>query len=240
MLRMPPPSSDLLSGASLFLDVDGTITEFVAPDASPDIDSATFKILNSLSKKLNGRIALISGRSLDNLIGLMNVSGLDLTGSHGLERRRADGSRDPIAKNADFTNVHRESRELGEKLGLLVEEKPAGAAFHYRSNPKVEREAETGVMDLADRHQLEFRRGKMVFEVRVPGPHKGDALRALMAEEPFRGGTPIFVGDDLTDEDGFAAARELGGHGVLVGEARETAAAFRLPSVSATLDWLSR
>jgi trehalose 6-phosphate phosphatase len=79
----------------------------------------------------------------------------------------------------------------------------------------------------------------MVADLRPPGPDKGDALDAFMSEAPFAGATPIFVGDDLTDEHGFAAAKAAGGYGVLVGAARPTAASAFLADVDAALDWLS-
>jgi len=78
----------------------------------------------------------------------------------------------------------------------------------------------------------------MVVELRTPGPTKGDAVAAFMAEPPFAGARPIYVGDDLTDEDAFTAVAEAGGYGVLVGAGRETAAAWRLEDVDQVLAWL--
>ena len=79
----------------------------------------------------------------------------------------------------------------------------------------------------------------MVAEVRVPGRTKGDAVRQLMSEAPYRDGRPIFVGDDITDEDGFAAAAGIGGWGVLVGPQRPTQARYRLEGVDAVMQWLA-
>lgn len=236
-LPFPPPS--LLDDATLFLDFDGTLTEFVDPSSNPDPGQPTLDLLAALGRRLQGRLAIISGRSLDSLSGLVVVEGIDLTGSHGLERRRSDGTRLPI-DTADFTALHAEGRTIAGRFGILVEEKPTGAAFHYRGKPRVEREVAAAVEQLAARHQAEFRRGAMVVEVRAPGPHKGDAVRTMMGETPFNGGIPLFIGDDITDEDGFRAARELGGHAILVGPPRDTAADFGLPSVAATLEWLAR
>jgi len=67
---------------------------------------------------------------------------------------------------------------------------------------------------------------------------KGDALKALMREPRFMGARPLFVGDDLTDEHGFAAVASLGGAGILVGPARETEARYRLGSVAEAATWL--
>ena len=73
---------------------------------------------------------------------------------------------------------------------------------------------------------------------RVRFDDKGDMVRAFMAEDPFKGHRPLFIGDDLTDEDGFAAAAKLDGYGVLVGSPRQSLATGRLPDVDAVLDWL--
>ena len=80
----------------------------------------------------------------------------------------------------------------------------------------------------------------MVVELRAPGPDKGGAVTAFMAEAPFAGFTPVFIGDDLTDEHGFEAVRALGGYGVVVGHRRPTAALYALADVSAAQSWLRR
>ena len=91
---------------------------------------------------------------------------------------------------------------------------------------------------LAGRTGLVLQRGKMVAELRPPGTDKGAALRRLMAEPPFAGARPVFVGDDLTDEHAFEAAAALGGGGVLVGPPRPTAARWRLNGVGEVTCWL--
>ena len=93
--------------------------------------------------------------------------------------------------------------------------------------------------DAAKRYGMRHQRGSMVHELRAPGWDKGDVVRALMREPPFASGSPVFVGDDLTDEDGFAAAVSLGGSAVLVGESRPTEAQYRLPDVAAVHAWLA-
>jgi hypothetical protein len=93
---------------------------------------------------------------------------------------------------------------------------------------------------LASATGLSVQSGKMVAELRPAGADKGDAVRAFMAEPPFAGARPVFVGDDLTDEDAFCAAADLGGGGVLVGPARDSAARWRLPGVAAVAEWSAR
>ena len=93
--------------------------------------------------------------------------------------------------------------------------------------------------ELADITDLSLRRGKMLIELRPRGSDKGQALRTFMAEPPFSDARPLFVGDDLTDEDGFKAAAALGGDGILVGPPRPTAAKWRLQDVGAVAKWLA-
>ena len=122
--------------------------------------------------------------------------------------------------------------------GLLVEEKPAGVALHYRLAPERAEEVNAFLEALAARSGLALQRGKMVAELRPEGSDKGAALRRLMGEPPFAGARPVFVGDDLTDEDAFRAAASLGGEGVLVGPARPSAARWRLDGVADVNSWL--
>jgi trehalose 6-phosphate phosphatase len=130
------------------------------------------------------------------------------------------------------------ARFAAGREGLIVEDKPLGIAVHFRLAPQREKQVLAFMEEVAQRHGLLLQRGKMVAELRPPGAHKGDALKALMREPRFMGARPLFVGDDLTDEHAFAAAAELGGAGILVGPARESAARFRLASVNAVADWL--
>ncbi|HYE46746.1 MAG TPA: trehalose-phosphatase, partial [Caulobacter sp.] len=124
------------------------------------------------------------------------------------------------------------------QVGLLVERKSAAVALHYRARP----ECGPAVVDLAQRlartHRLELQEGRMVAELRTPGPDKGDALEVFMAAPPFAGSRPVMIGDDLTDESAFAAAIALGGDAILVGPARPSHARWRLPTPAALLAWL--
>ena len=91
---------------------------------------------------------------------------------------------------------------------------------------------------LARKTGFALQSGAMVAELRAHGATKGDALKAFMTEPAFAATRPVFVGDDLTDEHGFAEAAALGGAGILVGPERATAARYRLESVGAVADWL--
>lgn len=233
----PPPLR--LAGAALFLDFDGTLVELAdapdliqIPDTLPDL-------LVRLAERLAGRLAIVSGRSIDDLDRHLGCSGLAVSGSHGLELRLPGGCSHTGSAPEIMQEVRQAIRRFADGApGLLVEEKPAGIAVHFRQAPGRAAEVGAFLAALADRTGLHLQHGKMVAELRPHGPDKGDALRRIMAEPVFAGARPLFVGDDLTDEDAFAAAAALGGAGVLVGEPRETVARWRLPSVAAVARWL--
>jgi trehalose 6-phosphate phosphatase len=240
MTSLPEPPPALIERASLFLDFDGTLADFVSPRLRPDFGDDARDLIARLAERLDGRLAIISGRSLDNLIETVGIDTLELSGSHGLERRAADGRRLGPQPAEAIEALHQSARDFaGSHSGLFVEEKPTGVALHYRERPAARDAVEAYAGRLAGSSGCELRLGQMVAEVRVRGPHKGDAVELLMSEPPFADGRPLFVGDDLTDEDGFLAAHHLGGDGILVGPARPTAARYRLPTVAAVWEWLA-
>ncbi len=122
--------------------------------------------------------------------------------------------------------------------GLHVEDKGLSLAVHFRQAPDAGDEVNQAAEAICQEEGLSLQLGDMVAEVRTPGFDKGAALEAFMKEAPFRGAVPVFVGDDLTDEDGFRAARALGGVSILVGQPRPTEADMRLESVPAVRRWL--
>jgi trehalose 6-phosphate phosphatase len=235
---LPPPLS-LLVGAALFLDFDGTLVELAeAPDAIR-VPGELPGLLRRLAERLEGRLAIVSGRSIADLDRHVDCGGVAMSGSHGLELRLADGTLLPLARPAALDGARDEiARFAAADPRLLVEEKPASVALHYRRAPEREGEVAALARDLAARTGFTVQHGKMVAELRPRGADKGDALRALMREPAFAGARPLFMGDDLTDEHAFEAAAALGGAGVLVGPARQTAARYRLGGVAEVAQWL--
>lgn len=238
MTSLPSPPPSLLDGASLFLDFDGTLVDFVIDPSAAAVDQRLHTLLGALWERLDGRLAILSGRSLDELTRRLGLGPVAMAGSHGLERRSADGqvTRAPIPPG--LATATAAATAFAASHGLLVEAKAAGVALHYRDARHAEASVDAFARALAADTGLELQSGKCVRELKVPGADKGDAVRAFMAEPPFTLGRPVVVGDDLTDEHAFAAATELGGSAILVGDPRPTAAGYRLPSVEATLDWL--
>ncbi|MGB3723988.1 MAG: trehalose-phosphatase [Pacificimonas sp.] len=236
----PPPGLTTLSSTALFLDFDGTLVDIADGPDKIEVGNGLGASLCALAAQIGGRLALISGRALADLehhLGALNIA---MGGSHGGELRRADGGNIGTGVVRLPDNVRDSLKGFAEEnSGLLYEEKTLGAALHYRGAP----ERETGVLaiteTLAKRHGLTLKQGKMVAELMPSGYDKGSAVRTFMSEDPFTGAWPVFVGDDVTDEDGFSAARELGGFGVLVGDPRPTAAIYRLASPAAVHDWLN-
>jgi trehalose 6-phosphate phosphatase len=104
--------------------------------------------------------------------------------------------------------------------------------------PALAREGLALALSLAAAHGLELQEGKMMVELRVGDGNKGSAIKQLMRQSPMSGTCPIFIGDDLTDEQGFEVCRELGGAGILVGQRRVTAASYWLPDPGAVRAWL--
>ena len=233
-----PPA--LKSDSALFLDFDGTLVEIADTPESIRVPSNLSTLLDRLADRLSGRIAVISGRSIRDLERHLGRSSLALSGSHGLELRLPGGFDVPVAAPAWLEDARLQIAEFAASHGLIVEEKPASIAVHFRQAPARERDVADFLDMLARSRGLTVQHGKMVSELRPTGADKGDALRRLMAEPLFASARPLFVGDDLTDEDGFAAAAALGGGGILVGPRRATAARWRLDDVPAVLRWLEQ
>jgi trehalose 6-phosphate phosphatase len=167
------------------------------------------------------------------------LSGIAFSGSHGLELSLADGIRLPLSVPIGFDDVRESVFDFAAAdERLLVEEKPAGIALHYRRAPEEAERVRDFIEEVARRRGLAVQHGNMVVELRPEGATKGDALRAFMTEPEFLDARPVFVGDDLTDEHGFEAAAGLGGAGVLVGPERASGARYRLGSVAAVASWL--
>jgi trehalose 6-phosphate phosphatase len=234
----PPPASDW----ALFLDIDGTLlTHAETPDAVY-VDDALRALLEQLRGLCGGALALVSGRAVDDVDALFAPLVLPVAGQHGVERRDATGVRHRLP----FPEEH--LRQVAQRFaafkarhpGIVFEDKGHNLALHYRLAPQLEREVramvEHAVADLSG--DFELQAGKMVVELKPGGHDKGSAIETFMTEAPFAGRTPVFIGDDLTDEFGFTTVQRLGGHAVKVGDG-ETVADWRLVDVAAVRAWLA-
>lgn len=237
-LERPPARLDL-EGVALFLDLDGTLAPIAArpEDVRPDPRRTT--LLERLNDRLEGRLAVVSGRPLGEIDHILEGRVTPVAAVHGLIRRDATGAIGQAAAHPGLANVRDRLRAFaGQDPGLLIEDKGLSLTLHYRLAARFG----LAVRDLAEKIAAEtgltYQPGDMVAELRTPGASKGDAIRAFMTEQPFAGAMPVFLGDDLTDEHGFFAVRALGGYGILVGPERRTTARYRMANVDAALAWL--
>lgn len=227
---------------ALFLDVDGTLLEIAETPQDVRVTESLKGLLNTLVLRLNGALALISGRSLDDLDQLFAPLRFCAAGIHGCERREASGCivRPPF----DLHRLDDARTELSDLVqqhpGMILEDKGYGLALHFRRVPHLSAEAERRVNAICQRLGREFaiQAGKCVLEIRLADWTKGASIRAFMEQPPFRSRRPIYLGDDLTDEAGFGVVNELGGISIRVGDAHLTLAQHRLAGVSDVLRWL--
>lgn len=238
---LSPPPLNLPRRAALFLDLDGTLAPIMPrpDDVGPDARRA--RVLARLRRRFDDRVAVVSGRSLPDLDHILGGGVRAIGAIHGLVRRAVDGTITEIKPHAGLEDARRILGELADcERGLLFEDKTLSVALHYRNAPACAEAVVEAAERLSQATGLVLQLGDMVAELRTPGADKGSAVAAFLDEAPFVDATPIFVGDDLTDEDGFAAARRLGGFGVLAGKPRPTEAHFHLDGPEAVLGWLER
>ena len=224
-----------------FLDVDGTLIDLADTPDAVHIDAALFELIARLHRASGGAVALISGRAIADLQKRLGTLRLPLAGQHGLERRDAAGRRwtqatPPAAKSAIKRAL---APVLARHPGLLLEDKGLTLALHYRRAPQLAAYALRLMDGLAASAGagLELQRGKCVAEIKPAGTDKGTALAAFLAQPPFKGRRPVFIGDDRNDERGFAAVNKLKGISIKVGKGA-SCARFRLRDVAAVRLWL--
>ncbi len=236
----PPPLAELAAHqpVALFLDFDGTLVEIAPEPDAIRVPADLAARLHRLRDRMGGRVALVSGRALDNLEAHVGPCELARAGSHGLHCMRPDGSTAGTPPQALPDEVVAMLRAFAAANGLHYEAKSHGGALHFRTSPSIEPDVRRFAAPLAEKFGLDIKPGKAVVELVHPGASKAVAVRAFMAEPPFAGALPIFVGDDVTDEDGFSAAAACGGFGLAVGERISEGARFHLASVAAVHNWL--
>jgi trehalose 6-phosphate phosphatase len=220
---------------AIFTDFDGTLVEIADTPDSIDVPLSLPQALQRAAEELDSAFAVLTGREIGDIDKYLSPLVLPVAGAHGTQRRRADGT----VEMADEASVH-SAEEIAHAMeplvlrhpALLIEAKDGTVALHFRQVPELEAACriamEEAINDVPD---FTLVPGKMVFEARPRGITKGTALRAFMNEEPFIGRTPIFIGDDTTDEDAFIAAQDLGGVGIKLGEG-DTAARMRIANVA--------
>jgi len=239
MISLPPPKPLRLADSALFLDIDGTLAPIAARPQDVRPDARLTRLLDQLKEGLDGRLAVVTGRTLVDVDRILEGRITCVAAVHGLVRRDCDGSLHEPELHPGLDRATRMLRDFATRdSGLLVEEKGASVALHFRLARAYAAEARLITGRLAAQTGLTLQHGDMVEELRTPGPAKGDSIRGFMETTAFAGAHPVFAGDDVTDEHGFAEVDRLGGYGVLVGRPRETHARFGLRNVEDVMAWL--
>jgi trehalose 6-phosphate phosphatase len=239
--KLPRPQAP--DSWAFFLDIDGTLLEHSdRPDAVP-ADLAVVQLLAGLRAATGGALALISGRAVADIDAIFSPLRLPAAGLHGIERRDALGRMHTHA--LPQTPLRRESARLAafaaQHAGLIFEDKGLSLALHFRQAPHLAQAANDIAATVAAElgNGFELQRGKMVIEIKPGGRDKGVAIEDFLREPPFTGRSPVFIGDDLTDEYGFSVVDRLGGHSIKVGPG-DTVARWRLANAAAVREWLAQ
>ncbi len=235
--RAPPP---LAPRCALFLDFDGTLVDIAPSPGLVIVPAALPHLLVALSERLDGALALVSGRTVEGLAWRLAPFAGPLAGQHGLERRCAGGTvRSAGSPALDWVRPVLAEFAL-HHAGAAIEDKGGTIALHYRQAPalasKCRETARRAVA--ASAGTLRMVDGRMVVELVPTGTSKARAIADFLAGPPFRGRCPVFIGDDTTDEDGFVLVNRLDGIAVRVGDG-ETAAPYRLAAAGDVLAWLA-
>ncbi|HMN37904.1 MAG TPA: trehalose-phosphatase [Hyphomicrobium sp.] len=225
------------SRLAVFLDIDGTLADIVATPSQAKVPHATRRNVEALARRLDGAVALISGRHLDDIDAMTGLGQIAAAGIHGAQLRTANGVSLPDRLGADL--VSRVEGVLADRIGglsgVFIERKPLSVAVHYRACPDNEEVIVRAARDIVAGHTaLKYITGKRVVEILPAVASKGAAIAHFMELEPFKGRIPLFAGDDVTDEDGFMLVNAMDGISIKIGEGPsraafgfETAAAFR-------------
>ncbi|HEY6124229.1 MAG TPA: trehalose-phosphatase [Steroidobacteraceae bacterium] len=226
----------------LFLDVDGTLLELADHPQAVAVQPHLMPLIERLRAAANGAVALVSGRTISDLDSLFGHPELPIAGLHGCERRDARGQLHVAAIAREQLADVRDGllRLIKRHTGLLLEDKGAGLALHFLKAPHLEHELRAEVALLAAPLVPRFTvlGGHAVLEVKPAAHTKDSAVSAYLLEEPFRGRMPIFIGDDQTDYDGFAAVRRANGMAIAVGP--RVRSEYWLPGPAAVHHWLEQ
>ncbi|ARS54000.1 trehalose-phosphatase [Kushneria konosiri] len=226
---------------ALFLDLDGTLVDLVDHPDNIAVDGALRERLETLTDLLDGAVAVISGRAIDDLDRHLKLSSLAMSGQHGAEWRNSQGDRQIAREHQKALDAVREKvrKQVERDDALYLEDKGASLALHYRNRPDagdmLKQELDSMIEHYPD--LLELHQGKFVFEIKGQGYDKGVALERFLAVAPFADRCPIFIGDDRTDEDGFRVVNARQGLAIKVGTG-ESVATCRLTDPAAVHAWL--
>lgn len=228
---------------AVFLDIDGTLLDFAETPDAVVVPAHLPGLLMRMQQRFDGAVALVSGRTIDWIDTTFAPARLACAGEHGAAWRLSPADTveraEPPAWLARLDGAA--TRTIEAWPGIVLERKPSSLAIHYRRSPELAGRVEAAVAEIAADlgPGVELLRGNHVLELRMRGATKGAAVERFMAVPPFAGRVPVMVGDDVTDEDGFRAARALGGFAIGVGPRESALANGHLRDPLAVHAWLA-
>jgi len=243
---VPVPGSLVphLNDCAILLDIDGTLLDLAPTPREVWVPPGLANTLTLLLKRTSGALALVSGRSLNDIDLIFAPEQFPAVGGHGAEMRISADS------EAVATHAPPMDKELKRRLaaiaklspGILLEDKGYSLALHYRLAPHAEKaiyEAVSLIRSDLPNAPIEVLPGKCVCEIKHSGFNKATGVRELMTHEPFKGRRPLFIGDDVTDETVFAIMPDLGGLAFSVGR-RTRGVAGHFDEPRDVREWLAR
>lgn len=239
-MNVPDPRANW----ALFLDFDGTLVDIADRPDAVVVDPGLPDLLRRVSQRLSGALAVVSGRPISEIDSFLQTAVVPVAGLHGVERREFEGD---IRVGEVPDELIAEARERLSRYadghdGVLLEDKGVGLVLHYRLAPEKQGECEamTAAIAASSNGRLVVQPGKMVSELKARGHHKGHAVEAFLALPPFSGRTPVFVGDDVTDEAAFEVVNALDGISIRVGAQDGTVARYVAGGPEDIRKWLGR
>ena len=221
-LSMNHPALPPFHTATLLIDLDGTLLDLAPTPDSVVVPPGLIETVRTLRGQLDGALAIVTGRPIEVIDALLGDAPHAVAGEHGgaLRRGPGEGVERPDLKAPPEAWIARGAALEAAWPGAMLERKARGFGLHFRlaapdSGAAIHDSLAALVADSVD---FELMPGKMLWEVRPRGADKGHAVTSLMTRAPFLGRVPVFIGDDVTDEDGMRVARAMGGAGLRVPE----------------------
>ena len=226
---------------AFFLDFDGTLVPIAPTPDAVVLDARTHKAVTCLQQRLDNALAIVTGRDIATIDQYFAPARLSVAGVHGTVRRNHAGETIAPRVASDLIDALASALQplLSAHPGLLLEHKHGSLALHYRKAPELEAACIAAMSEaIAGITGGELKRGHCVVEAKLLPGDKGSAIRAFLEEAPFLGRTPVFAGDDVTDEDAFAVVNATGGISIKIGSG-PSRAQYRAADSATFTDWLA-
>ena len=226
---------------ALFLDFDGTLVEIASAPDAVRVDPELPGLLEQLCSRFGGSLAMVSGRPISDLDSFLAPHRFAAAGSHGAERRDARGELHRMGLVPEELQPARAELAglTARHPALLLEDKGTSLALHFRQAPQLEGLARDAMQRVLTRlpPEAHLQDGHCVIELKGRSVNKRVAIERFMAEPPFAGRVPVFVGDDVADYEGLVFVQSIGGQALFVGPEPQPGLGW-LPHPAAVRAWL--